>query len=159
MPKKAAESVAPLAGAWIEIEIELEKKYKHRVAPLAGAWIEIRLSFARLTPINVAPLAGAWIEMNLDVRTCLLENQSLPSRERGLKFADCMLKYGKELVAPLAGAWIEIFYYQYWREVLFVAPLAGAWIEITPDRSNLPIITSLPSRERGLKLLLPTLLL
>ena len=33
-------------------------------------------------------------------------------------------------VAPLAGAWIEIFYYQYWREVLFVAPLAGAWIEI-----------------------------
>ena len=33
------------------------------VAPLAGAWIEIEL-FDRLKPVQyVAPLAGAWIEI------------------------------------------------------------------------------------------------
>ena len=77
------------------------------VAPLAGAWIEILLIRAVATVRPVAPLAGAWIEIEE------------PTAE-----------WRNKLVAPLAGAWIEIFYYQYWREVLF---------------------ESLPSRERGLK--------
>ena len=35
-----------------------------KVAPLAGAWIEIQSSECRLGKMNlVAPLAGAWIEM------------------------------------------------------------------------------------------------
>ena len=33
--------VAPLAGAWIEINRKNETKYEVNVAPLAGAWIEI----------------------------------------------------------------------------------------------------------------------
>ncbi|KXB68326.1 hypothetical protein HMPREF1864_01702, partial [Peptoniphilus sp. DNF00840] len=33
--------VAPLAGAWIEIIEDLQKKELPKVAPLAGAWIEI----------------------------------------------------------------------------------------------------------------------
>ena len=39
--------------------------YKHLVgvAPLAGAWIEIERSGKRDTVIEVAPLAGAWIEI------------------------------------------------------------------------------------------------
>ncbi len=33
--------VAPLAGAWIEIEVKVEPAEAKEVAPLAGAWIEI----------------------------------------------------------------------------------------------------------------------
>ena len=33
--------VAPLAGAWIEIDEKSCKKHRQKVAPLAGAWIEI----------------------------------------------------------------------------------------------------------------------
>ena len=34
-------SVAPLVGAWIEIEKEKVTGGKYKVAPLVGAWIEI----------------------------------------------------------------------------------------------------------------------
>ena len=57
---------------------------------------------------------------------------SLPSRERGLKFALLAEFTETRFVAPLAGAWIEI---RYVTEGTFdaysVAPLAGAWIEIS----------------------------
>ena len=77
--------VAPLAGAWIEIYLEIKKLFQSPVAPLAGAWIEINAhSFLRM-PYPVAPLAGAWIEMSR-------------VEELAQMFA----------VAPLAGAWIEI---------------------------------------------------
>ena len=33
------------------------------VAPLAGAWIEITITHLNAQAITVAPLAGAWIEM------------------------------------------------------------------------------------------------
>ena len=55
------------------------------VAPLAGAWIEIQSQHFIFLLILVAPLAGAWIEMpslNHFSRGAL----SLPSRERGLKW-------------------------------------------------------------------------
>ena len=56
------------------------------------------------------------------------------------------------MVAPHAGAWIEIG----WRLGLgrhrFVAPHAGAWIEIPTLRRILWTSSSLPMRERGLKL-------
>ena len=56
-------------------------------------------------------------------------------------------------VAPLAGAWIEMTCLFCGLGLGYVAPLAGAWIEmyifgITPGKSS-----SLPSRERGLKLI------
>ena len=40
------------------------------VAPLAGAWIEIQKSIELSRLAFVAPLAGAWIEMNLGVLIC-----------------------------------------------------------------------------------------
>ena len=55
-----------------------------RVAPLAGAWIEIAVSFCIAAPHSVAPLAGAWIEIEMHI-VSVMENGSLPSRERGLK--------------------------------------------------------------------------
>ena len=77
------------------------------VAPLAGAWIEIS-SYSAGHIINiVAPLAGAWIEIfPLVFARHIIE--SLPSRERGLKFEEYSRKGGRIAVAPLAGAWIEI---------------------------------------------------
>ena len=40
-PKSARTSVAPLVGAWIEIDISLLFDVRCIVAPLVGAWIEI----------------------------------------------------------------------------------------------------------------------
>ena len=99
--------------------------------------------------------------------------QSLPSRERGLKWSCSQHVKGQGLVAPLAGAWIEISPALYtstaanvaplagaWIEIaaLFftavpipVAPLAGAWIEILRMPAPLLGTKSLPPRERGLK--------
>ena len=57
-------TVAPLAGAWIEILVVLLHKQFQAVAPLAGAWIEIITVINLNTRRRVAPLAGAWIEMS-----------------------------------------------------------------------------------------------
>ena len=57
---------------------------KKNVAPLAGAWIEITIEMRPLGTDKVAPLAGAWIEIRCVVGRRIL-NASLPSRERGLK--------------------------------------------------------------------------
>ena len=80
------QSVAPLAGAWIEILNPIVNDYCiEEVAPLAGAWIEICGLRSELVASKVAPLAGAWIEILFFVYFCY-----------------------HLLVAPLAGAWIEI---------------------------------------------------
>ena len=112
--------------------------------------------------------------MKYKIRKILSGNiMSLPSRERGLKFEEYSKKGGRIAVAPLAGAWIEMLIEWILQKMLRVAPLAGAWIEIaiadplTNMRSVAPLagawieisgkgaaaltITSLPSRERGLK--------
>ena len=60
------------------------------VAPLAGAWIEIMTGASRLQNSFVAPLAGAWIEILSNMVDLLLS--SLPSRERGLKFLEMYLE-------------------------------------------------------------------
>ena len=78
-------SVAPLAGAWIEISNSIITFSLSKVAPLAGAWIEIFKSQKPSISIGVAPLAGAWIEIWI--------------------FSAFLYGY---FVAPLAGAWIEI---------------------------------------------------
>ncbi len=57
--------VAPFAGAWIEIALELAYPFNYLVAPFAGAWIEISSGWLSLT----------WLS-------------SLPSRERGLKYQE-----------------------------------------------------------------------
>ena len=58
-------SVAPLAGAWIEMAALAQNLSLIKVAPLAGAWIEIAEGIAVTQTAAVAPLAGAWIEILL----------------------------------------------------------------------------------------------
>ena len=78
----------------------------------------------------VAPFAGAWIEIFRYSALIADLLQSLPSRERGLKFqgADCKQH---RAVAPFAGAWIEMLVAESDKLGEAVAPFAGAWIEIT----------------------------
>ena len=79
--------VAPLAGAWIEIELNITFDISDTlVAPLAGAWIEISKNLVFLIrQLSVAPLAGAWIEIYASAAVLGSRLMSLPSRERGLK--------------------------------------------------------------------------
>ena len=55
-------------------------------------------------------------------------------------------------VAPLVGAWIEIYEIAKQLEIYVVAPLVGAWIEISSMGAHECRAWSLPSWERGLKL-------
>ena len=71
-------SVAPLAGAWIEIcRLEIFG-IRFDVAPLAGAWIEIIISAKNIIPSPVAPLAGAWIEIFRAFQTASVRNGRSP---------------------------------------------------------------------------------
>ena len=76
--------VAPLVGAWIEIDLCISDRNSMSVAPLVGAWIEIVLKHQRFNLDDVAPLVGAWIEIT---NPCSGKSSasSLPSWERGLK--------------------------------------------------------------------------
>ena len=56
---------------------------------------------------NVAPFAGAWIEILSDFKDGTVF-ESLPSRERGLKYYQNRINNATTRVAPFAGAWIEI---------------------------------------------------
>ena len=100
----------------------------------------------------VAPLAGAWIEIPrkfLEQRRLI---RSLPSRERGLKFAKllrCILIGGS---LPSRERGLKLCALKVMTDDVDVAPLAGAWIEILRSPSPaLRVLPSLPSRERGLK--------
>ena len=55
------------------------------------------------------------------------------------------------MVAPFAGAWIEILDNGRVLKADYVAPFAGAWIEIIGLLQIKEKLSSLPSRERGLK--------
>jgi len=153
-PSRSA-PVAPPAGAWIEISYVCNPSETYRVAPPAGAWIEIGSRSALGPESWVAPPAGAWIEICCFAHLCGLD-ESLPLRERGLKFG---LPIGQQVrhlslplrerglksrwgraqpapsVAPPAGAWIEIPAVARPEANRSVAPPAGAWIEIPPNWS------------------------
>ena len=72
------------------------------VAPFAGAWIEIITQICMTLHMSVAPFAGAWIEI-VTLHIPLPCELSLPSRERGLKFVD-KLKHIVALGRSLRGS-------------------------------------------------------
>ena len=78
---------------------------------------------------GVAPFTGAWIEID-------------SGRD----------KSAVEQVAPFTGAWIEINGNWGLLVRFRVAPFTGAWIEISLCACAVLFESSLPSRERGLKL-------
>ena len=123
-----------------------------RVAPLVGAWIEIQSDFESAQRIEVAPLVGAWIEISIPFAGPFHFAPSLLSWERGLKSMRLMYFLNCSTVAPLVGAWIEIGLTLSACWAVPVAPLVGAWIEIEGkvfDKTGQ--FASLLSWERGLK--------
>ena len=92
--------VAPLAGAWIEITRIMDQMMKKGVAPLAGAWIEIGSCRCGRRKHHVAPLAGAWIEITNTPSLSHSPKSSLPSRERGLKSSSLLLPYSRSSRSP-----------------------------------------------------------
>ena len=56
-----------------------------------------------------------------------------------------------DAVAPYAGAWIEILGILLRISTVSVAPYAGAWIEMNSNADIGASLSSLPTRERGLK--------
>ena len=58
------------------------------VAPLVGAWIEIQSTPLQTTTKSVAPLVGAWIEILPRTRGSEMLKQSHPLWVRGLKFIE-----------------------------------------------------------------------
>ena len=128
---QAIKTVAPFAGAWIEIVvIRITRLYGRsslpsrerglkssvlnvvshavNVAPFAGAWIEISEDCHFPVFDFVAPFAGAWIEIFSMPDFTVTLAPSLPSRERGLKYGSACASNCGCGVAPFAGAWIEI---------------------------------------------------
>ena len=123
-------SVAPFAGAWIEIHPILGSPLISQVAPFAGAWIEIQsmIVVGRSKASLRSPERGLKLSICASLR-CV--QKSLRSPERGLKYIYSNRYCQSSHVAPFAGAWIEI---PKVREVIKrrdVAPFAGAWIEIS----------------------------
>ena len=82
---KVTEGVAPLAGAWIEIQNLDLKTFQSLSLPSRERGLKYSDYLLILSHVLVAPLAGAWIEMS-----------------------QLMSSGFKTSVAPLAGAWIEI---------------------------------------------------
>ena len=148
------ETVAPLAGAWIEMLSEYVLVAALKVAPLAGAWIEIANGGNHILA-DTASLPSR--ERGLKYKRYQKETkmmQSLPSRERGLKFYTIALNALLRLVAPLAGAWIEIdSENKYLTNYQTSLPSRERGLKFVCTRFDLPESTSLPSRERGLKCL------
>ena len=143
--------VAPLVGAWIEIEEQYCHLYSKIVAPLVGAWIEIAVTDKDANGKKVAPLVGAWIEIlflcnNLGIRRSLL------SWERGLKF-HCKYFHMPGNIPSLLSWERGLKYRNYspYAESTNVAPLVGAWIEMIVWNRNYFFRRSLLSWERGLK--------
>ena len=77
--------------------------------------------------------------------------QSLPVRERGLKFLESKQKLKEERSLPVRERGLKLSCAEELKKAGYVAPCAGAWIEIYYLQHNRTSKTSLPVRERGLK--------
>ena len=99
------------------------------VTPYAGVWIEIARINSVFSFNVVTPYAGVWIEMR----------NSFLTYQQGI------------YVTPYAGVWIEIQMCKEEKIMIFVTPYAGVWIEILVTSVVFANITSLPTRECGLK--------
>ena len=122
-------SVAPFAGAWIEIHplpVDHCLLWSH---PSRVRGLKYLFQHWSHCIFHVAPFAGAWIEILSGSSFSRNASTSHPSRVRGLKSS------------------IKILY----ASPFCVAPFAGAWIEIKNEKGKIQNARSHPSRVRGLK--------
>ena len=120
------------------------------VAPFAGAWIEM------FNPINVLHWLKSLPsrERGLKCGTTWTRpswSGSLPSRERGLKYVSGVIGHAVRASLPSRERGLKLVTYPYGSFEGVVAPFAGVWIEMGYHTRQCPALPSLPSRERGLK--------
>ena len=124
----------------------------HGVAPFTGAWIEIykcsctQHSVRWSLPSRERGLK--WVTQS----AIWSSRKSLPSRERGLKYIMLLSGAGEAVVAPFTGAWIEIVWADYVRKLEITSlPSRERGLKLSQDTLDSANALSLPSRERGLK--------
>ena len=132
----APTTVAPFAGAWIEMPLCTRVCPHHIVAPFAGAWIEIPTPWAvRPAPPQSLPSRERGLKGDGQSNHDHLPT-SLPTRERGLKFLLALDQLGGDRVAPFAGAWIEMAWSRGTARSQAVAPFAGSTQIAAPPSSR-----------------------
>ena len=94
-----SDSVAPLVGAWIEIQLTGFVRVKDIVAPLVGAWIEIARFSAAVGCIVSLPSWERGLKYLVSIQPLTLV-MSLPSWERGLKSVSKCLQRSKACRSP-----------------------------------------------------------
>ena len=77
----------------------------------------------------VAPFAGAWIEIEPGGKR-MMWFESLPSRERGLKYFAVERHNLRCMSLPSRERGLKLHAWGIWNPVIAVAPFAGAWIEM-----------------------------
>ncbi len=112
--------------------------------------LKFQILIAVLSLHLVAPFTGAWIEMLKYLNTAK-SHWSLPSRERGLKSPPRWASSGMRPWLPSRERGLKFESLNNLALGVNVAPFTGAWIEIVTVPKGTFYITSLPSRERGLK--------
>ena len=98
------------------------------VAPLAGAWVETDVDCELTMAMKVAPLAGAWVETQHQ-RRIRAGQKSRPSRARGLKPERAIQKRRASRSRPSRARGLKHIQLQRGERNCYVAPLAGAWVE------------------------------
>ena len=91
--------------------------------------------------IKVAPLAGAWIEI-IASESCKEILQSLPSRERGLKYTLSRVTSRDLSSLPSRERGLKLSHLRRYEDLDTVAPLAGAGIEIAKRSVRVPGLQS-----------------
>ena len=99
-------------GAWIEIGRNDYHGDAKTVAPLVGAWIEIENCKNNRRKIWSLPLWERGLKSDIQQFSQRL-SPSLPLWERGLKYCGRYGQYRVCRVAPLVGAWIEMMKIQF----------------------------------------------
>ena len=127
-------------------------KYISLVAPYTGAWIEITTFSFSLNSPNVAPYTGAWIEIiNVLCNAVASFSRSLHgSVNWNINSANLLFQ---QVSRSLHGS-VNWNIFTPWPAfpTVIVAPYTGAWIEIHITSNGEEIFSSLPTRERELKL-------
>ena len=121
------------------------------VAPFAGAWIEI-VNVVSVVPAGPSlPLRERGLKYKKEKKEVKIR-PSLPLRERGLKSVNEAGHMRGHWSLPLRERGLKYTTYSTGISDQTVAPFAGAWIEILKQPSiSSTSHWSLPLRERGLK--------
>ena len=118
----------PTRARGLKLAARLAARAAERVAPHAGAWIETRTSPARTCDTSVAPHAGAWIETGKTVFYVFALPLSRPTRARGLKPAFPVGNVNGPRSRPTRARGLKRIVDES-TYIKGVAPHAGAWIE------------------------------